>query len=237
MVPVRRKSVDLAHAGQPVDMVLHYGITLLGQAVVFWLPGYPRYRRITHTLTRSLHPSAQPHPPPFAAPPPHSWPRAPLPPLDLAYIPIPHDARRTIDHIHRGRQGYPQRCVYSMASRVGEEFDGGELYKSLESKESGTKKGVRGFGRGVDGHDPVSTIPRFPARCETYTGMVGPFLNLGARLRVRRNDIASCHEKAYQALPLAEASRLLFFNNESEAAEFGQQVRYPQPPLNSQTGV
>ncbi|KAJ9097066.1 hypothetical protein QFC20_006262 [Naganishia adeliensis] len=38
-----------------------------------------------------------------------------------------------------------------------------------------------------------------------------------------RNDIASCHEKAYQSLPLAEASRLLFFNNESEAAEFGQQ--------------
>ncbi|GHJ90013.1 hypothetical protein NliqN6_6415 [Naganishia liquefaciens] len=38
-----------------------------------------------------------------------------------------------------------------------------------------------------------------------------------------RNDIASCHEKAYQSLPLAEASRLLFFTNESEAAQFGQQ--------------
>ncbi|KAI5449678.1 regulatory particle non-ATPase [Naganishia albida] len=38
-----------------------------------------------------------------------------------------------------------------------------------------------------------------------------------------RNDIASCHEKAYQSLPLAEASRLLFFNDETEAAEFGQQ--------------
>ncbi|KAJ9102860.1 hypothetical protein QFC19_004588 [Naganishia cerealis] len=38
-----------------------------------------------------------------------------------------------------------------------------------------------------------------------------------------RNDIASCHEKAYQALPLTEASRLLFFNNESEAMKFGQQ--------------
>lgn len=41
-----------------------------------------------------------------------------------------------------------------------------------------------------------------------------------------RNDIASCHEKAYQALPLAEASRLLFFDNESEAMKFGQQVGY-----------
>ncbi|KAJ9092380.1 hypothetical protein QFC21_006882 [Naganishia friedmannii] len=38
-----------------------------------------------------------------------------------------------------------------------------------------------------------------------------------------RNDIASCHEKAYQALPLAEASRLLFFDNESDAMKFGQQ--------------
>lgn len=46
----------------------------------------------------------------------------------------------------------------------------------------------------------------------------------GAFLSVLRNDIASCHEKAYQSLPLAEASRLLFFNNESEAAEFGQQA-------------
>lgn len=45
-----------------------------------------------------------------------------------------------------------------------------------------------------------------------------------ATMLPHRNDIASCHEKAYQALPLAEASRLLFFDNESEAMKFGQQV-------------
>jgi hypothetical protein len=41
---------------------------------------------------------------------------------------------------------------------------------------------------------------------------------------VTRSEIASCHEKAYATLPLADATRLLFFKNESETVEFGQGV-------------
>lgn len=40
------------------------------------------------------------------------------------------------------------------------------------------------------------------------------------------NEIASCHEKAYATLPLADATRLLFFKSESETVEFGQGVSH-----------
>jgi hypothetical protein len=48
---------------------------------------------------------------------------------------------------------------------------------------------------------------------------------------VTRSEIASCHEKAYATLPLADATRLLFFKNESETVEFGQGVSRRNMPL------
>ena len=40
----------------------------------------------------------------------------------------------------------------------------------------------------------------------------------------KRNDIASCSEKAYTSLPLSDAATLLYFNNEKEVLEFAKEV-------------
>jgi len=40
-----------------------------------------------------------------------------------------------------------------------------------------------------------------------------------------RNEIASCSEKAYTSLPLADAGTLLFFTNMADILNFAQEVR------------
>lgn len=52
-----------------------------------------------------------------------------------------------------------------------------------------------------------------------------------------RNEIASCHEKAYTILPLTDATRLLFFQNESEAIEFGKGRGWSFSPTTREFGL
>ncbi|KAG7562887.1 hypothetical protein FFLO_01716 [Filobasidium floriforme] len=52
-----------------------------------------------------------------------------------------------------------------------------------------------------------------------------------------RSEIASCHEKAYATLPLADATRLLFFKNESETVEFGQGRGWSFSPTTREFGL
>ena len=40
-----------------------------------------------------------------------------------------------------------------------------------------------------------------------------------------RNEIASCSEKAYTCLPLADAATLLFFDNRQDVMTFAMEVR------------
>lgn len=41
----------------------------------------------------------------------------------------------------------------------------------------------------------------------------------------RRNEIASCEEKAYDSLPLREAALLLFFDKAEQVMAFANEVR------------
>lgn len=43
--------------------------------------------------------------------------------------------------------------------------------------------------------------------------------------RVRRNEIASCEEAAYNSLPIKDAATLLFFRTQQEVLVYAQQVR------------
>ena len=43
-------------------------------------------------------------------------------------------------------------------------------------------------------------------------------------MQIRRNEIASCEETAYDSLPLKDAATLLFLKNQSELLTFAQQV-------------
>jgi hypothetical protein len=45
------------------------------------------------------------------------------------------------------------------------------------------------------------------------------------RLSLRRNEIASCEETAYESLPFKDAATLLFFQKQSELLRFAEQVK------------
>ena len=51
------------------------------------------------------------------------------------------------------------------------------------------------------------------------------------QLKYCRNEIASCSEKAYQKLPIADAATLLYFKTPKEVTEFATEVKKQQQQL------
>jgi hypothetical protein len=105
--------------------------------------------------------------------------------------------------------------------------DGGILHEGLESEGTGTQGRIRCPARRSRRDYSVGLN-----LCHGLTGVVqNRLLTMTNPCWVTRSEIASCHEKAYATLPLADATRLLFFKNESETVEFGQGVSWRDVPL------
>ena len=105
--------------------------------------------------------------------------------------------------------------------------DGGILHEGLESEGTGTQGRIRCLTRRPRRDHPVSlNMGRDPKG-----DVIDRLVTMTNSRWVIRSEIASCHEKAYATLPLADATRLLFFKNESETVEFGQGVSWRDVPL------